>query len=122
MSEGGTIGWPGRLAVAIVREDPPRFFVAESDRVLNRVLALELVAETSATEIANLRTLDEIRRALLEERWADAFVLWLEVTGSVVDIYPDEPIWTDEYATRDRVALEMKVAPIFLDAGDARRG
>jgi hypothetical protein len=50
---------------------------------------------------------------LLEERWGDAVFLWMEATGSVVDAYPDEDVWTEERLDQDRASFEIRIAPIF---------
>ena len=119
MPDGSTLGWPGRVAVAILREDPPRVFVAKSDHALSRGLALHLVAGTAPQFIADRRALDSIREALLEERWSDALVAWIEATGAVLDVYPDEEVWSDEPSDPERVGLVIGVAPIFDDAPGA---
>jgi len=121
VTEEGTLGWPGRLAIAVLRDDPPRCLAAESDLVLGRVLALELVAATQPGDIEDPVLLDQIRAALTDERWADALVAWMAATGLVVDVYPDEEIWSDESMSRDRVSLEIHVSPIF-HAGGAKEG
>lgn len=42
---------PRSIAVAVVRDDPREVFVAEDQKVLNRVLALGLVARTPGKEL-----------------------------------------------------------------------
>jgi hypothetical protein len=60
-------------------------------------------------------SLETIREALLEERWADAVFAWMDATGEIVDAYPDEPVWSDQQLTSERTALELRMAPIFQD-------
>jgi len=105
----------GRIAFAVVHDDPPSVYVAEDADVLSRVLALELVARTQAREIANSARLERIRTALLEERWADALGEWIDETGHVVDAYPDETIWTEARLDLEHAALEIRMAPLFVD-------
>ena len=110
--------WPGRLAVAVVRGDPPDVFLASSVAVLGRLLALNLVARADPNDFRRQGTLTDVRAALLEERWADALVHWMEATGSVVDGYPDEVVWTDARLDSESTALELRVARVFGDADD----
>ena len=89
-------GWPGRVAVGIVRGDPPQVFLADSPTTLGRLLASRVVAASKASALADRNVADEIDKALREERWADSISLWMEATGEVVDAYPDEEIVTAE--------------------------
>lgn len=112
---GARAGWPGRVAVAIIRGDPPGVTVAESDEVLGRLLALQVVAQTDPAELKEAGSLEEIRSALLEERWADAVSGWIDSTGMVVDAYPDEMLWTDARVDAEAASFEIRLAPIFKD-------
>lgn len=114
-ASGSTIGWPGRVAVAVIRNDPPVAFLAESDAVIGRLLALRLVARTRPGELAASGLLGDIRDALLEERWGDAVAMWMRATAEVVDVYPDEEIVTDERLDHDTASMEIRLAPIFED-------
>ncbi len=107
--------WPGRLAVGVYRGDPPEVFLASSDAVLGRVLALKLVAPSDPAELRASGVLDEVRSALLEERWADAVVAWMDATGSTVDGYPDEDVWTDARLDSEFTALELRMTRVFRD-------
>ena len=106
--------WPGRVAVGIVRSDPPEVYLAEDEFVLSRVLALKVVATCSPASF-DPGTLERIRLALLEERWPDAVVEWIDAVGDPVDGYPDEEVWTEAQLDEDRVAMEIRVARIFDD-------
>lgn len=110
----GSAGWPGRAAVAIVRSDPPQVFLASNAEVLSRLVALTLVARLNPSDLAP-QVLEPIRAALLEERWADAVVLWMEATGEILDAYPDEEIWTEERLDADTASFEMRLSRIFED-------
>jgi hypothetical protein len=37
----------------------------------------------------------------------------MEATGTVVDAYPDEYVWTEERPDQDRASFEIRMAPIF---------
>jgi hypothetical protein len=101
-------------AWAVVRSEEPKIFLAQDPDVISRVLALNLVAQMPASEISSEKHLDEMRRALLEERWADALAAWIEETGTPVDVYPESPrVWTENDLDLEKATLEIKVAPLF---------
>lgn len=108
-----TGGWPGRVAVGVVRSDPPEVFVADSDATLSRVLALRLVAKTDPAMLDASGHLEVVRDALLEERWGDAVFLWMEATGEIVDAYPDELMWTEQALDADAASMEIRLARVF---------
>ncbi|MCU1358622.1 MAG: hypothetical protein JWM89_4040 [Acidimicrobiales bacterium] len=122
MPDSPNAGWPGRVAVAILRSDPPEVFVASDSEVLGRVLALRLVAKTAPEELP-VESVRSIRAALLAERWGDAVADWIDATGDVIDAYPDDDIWTDERLDSEAASFEIKLARIFEgDLPDARDG
>lgn len=108
-------GWPGRVAVGVVRGDPPEVYLADSDATLSRLLALRLVAQTPSEHLRASGHLETIREAMMEERWADAVLSWMEVTGEIVDAYPDELLWTERALDADGASMEIRMAPIFDD-------
>lgn len=112
MPDHAVSGWPGRLAVAVVRSDPPAVYLASDQDVLGRVLALRLVAQTRISEIS-AESAQAIRAALLDERWADAVAVWIEATGEIIDAYPDDDVWTDERLDVEQATFEIKLAPVF---------
>ncbi len=103
-------------AFAIAREEEPQVFLAESVDVLARVLALRLVAQLEAASVRSPSRLHEMRSALLEERWADALVAWIEETGIPVDVY-DEPltVWSEAALDADQASFEIRMAPLFAE-------
>ncbi|HEV2755068.1 MAG TPA: hypothetical protein VG318_04750 [Actinomycetota bacterium] len=109
---------PGRSsfvgAYAIVRSDPPQILLAEDADAISRALAIYVVAQLPAADVTSPARLREMREALLEERWADALVEWIEETGAVVDVY-DEPtkVWTTAELDLERASLEIRLAPLF---------
>lgn len=101
-------------AYAVVRGEEPTVFLAEDAGVLARLLALNLVAQLDATDVSSEARLDDMRRALLEERWADALLLWMDETSTIVDVYDECPrVWAQEDLEGDKAALEIRVAPLF---------
>ena len=105
----------GRVAYAVVRGEEPQVFVAENAAVLDRVLATELVARSAPGQLSHAGVLSAVRVALLEERWADALVAWMDAVDLVVDVYDDEPVWTEARLDADRASFEIRVAPLFSD-------
>ncbi len=56
-----------------------------------------------------------MREALLDERWGDALVEWMNETDTVVDAYPERGDLGSERLDLDRASLEIRVAPLFTD-------
>jgi hypothetical protein len=106
---------PSRIAYAVVHRDPPEVFFAEDEHVLSRVLALRLVAQLPANEVSSARRLDAMKEALLEERWADALVEWIDETDTAVDAYPSEEVWHEERLNLEQASMEIRVSPLFTD-------
>ena len=117
MPDESRAGWPGRVAVAIVRSDPPQVFLATDADVLSRVIALKVVARTDPAELS-AESLERIRAALLEEQWADAVVEWIQASGEAVDAYPDEDVWSESRLDAEVASLEIRLERIFVDPND----
>jgi hypothetical protein len=100
------------LAYAVVRGEVPRVFAAEDLDVLHRVLALKLVARTRGSDFG--LAADHVREALLEERWGDAVVAWINHTGVAVDVYGDLEVWTAEMLGDPELGgAELQFTPLF---------
>lgn len=104
------------LAYAVLHDDPPIVYAAEDVDVLQRVLALKVVAATSAAVIP-AGQLERLRQALLEERWGNAVTDWIEVTGIPIDVYSNElEVWTaDRLADPELAGIELQLTPLFSD-------
>ena len=101
-------------AYAVVRGEEPSVFLAEDATVLARTLAVSLVAQLPAADVSSVARLEAMRSALLEERWADALVLWMEETGTLVDVYDESPrVWAADDLAEEKASLEIRVAPLF---------
>ena len=104
-------------AYAIVRGEDPIVVLAEDARVLSRALALSLVAQLPSRRVSTTARLDEMRQALLEERWADALVTWMEETETAVDVYDEAPrVWTSAELDEEQASMEIRVSPLFSDS------
>jgi hypothetical protein len=109
-------GWPGRVAVAVVRGDPPEVYLAEDATVLSRVLAVRVVARLHPRD-ASPDVIERIREALLEERWGDAVGEWIALTDEPVDAYPDEVVVSADELDDDAASFAIRMAPIFEQGG-----
>jgi hypothetical protein len=73
-------------AYAIRRSDPEQPpLLADSQETLNKVIALRWIGEWAPPDEAAAAS---VRQAILEERWSDAVIGWMEAAGEVLDIYP----------------------------------
>ncbi len=98
------------VACAVVRDDPPRVFVAEDLATLNWVLACQLVAKTPGRDLpAGER--EALRQALREERWGDAVFAFIARTGIAVDVYESTELFTT--ADVEVGPLELQLTPLF---------
>jgi hypothetical protein len=100
------------IACAVVRDDPPRVFVAEDLETLNWVLACQLVATTPGRDLAPGERA-ALRQALREERWGDAVFAFIGRTGVAVDVYES----TELHLAADAAvgSLELQLTPLFTD-------
>ena len=103
------------VAYAVVRFDPPEVFLAEDIDVLQRLLAVELVADTAPAELSH-EGADELRQALLEERWADAVVTWMELSGVAVDVYTFLPVYGRDELPSELIGAQLQFKRLFRDA------
>jgi hypothetical protein len=101
-------------AYAVVRQPEPQVFLADDASVIARVLALNLVAQLPGPSVSSPARLAEMRAALLEERWADALVAWIEETEIPVDVY-SEPlrVWSEAELEVEQASMEIRMAPLF---------
>ena len=98
------------VACAVVRDDPPRVFVAEDLDTLHWVLACRVVAATPGRDLpAGER--DALRQALREERWGDAVFSYISRTGVAVDVYES----TELHAPADAAVapVELQLTPLY---------
>jgi hypothetical protein len=72
-------------AYAVRRGDPAEVLLADSEDTLSKVIALRWIAEWVPDDAAES---EAVRKAILDERWSDAVIGWMEATGEVLDIYP----------------------------------
>jgi hypothetical protein len=100
------------VACAVVRDDPPRVFVAENLATLNWVLACQLVATTPGRDLPPGER-EALRTALTEQRWGDAVFAFIARTGLAVDVYES----TDLYLAADAEVgpMELQLTPLFTE-------
>ena len=100
------------VACAVVRDDPPRVFVAEDLDTLNWVLANQLVAKTPGRDLPPGERA-ALRLALQEERWGDAVFAFIARTGIAVDVYESTEFHVAPEATIG--PLELQLTPLFAE-------
>src|SRR3984957_3218778 len=100
------------VACAVVRDDPPRIFVAEDLDTLNWVLACQLVAKTPGRDLPPGERA-ALRQAMREERWGDAVFAFIARTGTAVDVYES----TELHAAAEAAVgpLELQLTPLFAE-------
>lgn len=108
------------VAYAVVRDDPPTVYAAESIDVLQRLLALEVVARSVPTDL-DPSARQRMRKALLDERWADAVIEWIDTTGVAIDVYTHLHIYSDTDLPNDLIGAQLQFAPLYRD-GDSGGG
>jgi hypothetical protein len=100
------------VACAVIREDPPEVYVAEDMDTLNWVLALKVVARTGGSQLSpGVR--DNLRSALLEERWGDAVEQWIDHSQVAVDVYPSMELYG--HSDVAMAPIEMQFLALFED-------
>lgn len=102
------------FAYAVVHHDPPDVLAAEDLDVLHRVLALQLVARTPASDLGPGQA-ETLRTALVEERWGDAVAQWIDITGVAVDVHSDLRAWTSAELTAETTEFELQFTPLFAE-------
>ena len=100
------------VSYAVVRTDPPQVYLADDIETLQWVLALKVVARTRAATIS-APDADVIRSALRDERWADAVIEWIDVTGQPIDVYPSIEVHEARHVAMGPAELEF--TPLFRD-------
>lgn len=102
------------VAYAVVREEPPIVYAADSIDILQRLLALEVVARSVPTDLET-KARDRMRKALLDERWADAVIEWIDTTGIAVDVYTHLHVYSDDDLPSDLIGAQLQFAPLYRD-------
>ncbi len=100
------------VSYAIVHDDPPSVHIAEDIDVLHRALALDLVGRTKAERFGSDR--EDVRTALLEERWGDAVVAWIQHTDIAIDVYTDRVLTADDLPA-ELIGAQLQFSALFRD-------
>ncbi len=102
------------VAYAVVRDTPPTVYAADGIDVLQRLLALEVVARTPPSRLDEAgRT--RMQQALLDERWADAVVEWIDTTGVAIDVYTHLHVYSELELPNDLIGAQLQFSPLFRD-------
>ncbi len=103
------------VAYAVVRTDPPEVYLADDVDILQRLLALELVANTDPRTLSSDGASD-LRSALLDERWADAVVTWMDLADTPVDVYTFLPVFSRDELPSELIGAQLQFRRLFRDA------
>lgn len=106
------------VAYAVVAHDPPDVYMAENIEVLHRVLAVELVAQTAAEDLGQDGA-DRVRQALLDERWGDAVLEWMDLRGVAIDVYTYRHVYTGADLPPDLVGAQLQFTKLFRSSDGA---
>ena len=99
------------VAYAVVHTEPPSIFLADDIDVLHRVLALEVVARTDPAMLG--ADAGSICDALLEERWGDAVVAWIQALGAGIDVYDGKSIYTADALPAALLGAQLQFTRLF---------
>ncbi len=102
------------VAYAVVRDEPPTVYAAESIDILQRLLALEVVARSVPADL-DPKARERMRKALLDERWADAVVEWIDTTGVAIDVYTHLHVYADADLPSELIGAQLQFAPLYRD-------
>ncbi len=102
------------VAYAVVSDEPPTVYAAESIEILQRLLALEVVARSVPSGI-EVNARNRMREALLDERWADAVVEWIDATGTGIDVYTQLHVYSEDDLPSELIGAQLQFAPLFRD-------
>ena len=102
------------VAYAVTRGDPPEVYLASDVEVLERLLALEVVARLDASTIEPGEA-ETLRSALLAERWGEAVSDWISITGVAIDVYTHLHIYTGAELPSELIGAQLQFAPLFRD-------
>ena len=102
------------VAYAVVRDEPPTVYAADSIEVLQRLLALEVVARSVPNDL-EAKARERMRKALLDERWADAVVQWIDTTGTAIDVYTQMHVYSEDDLPSELIGAQLQFSPLFRD-------
>lgn len=107
-------------AWAVVKHDTPQIFLAENAQVISRLIALQVVAASDPTIFAP-HEIEAVQEHLLHERWADAVLMWMEATGTFIDVYEEHvPIWTEDTLDREVASMAIRTSRLFDGSADKK--
>ena len=84
-------------------------------RGVGLIAALELVADTDPALLTS-EGAEELRKALLDERWGDAVVTWMALSGVAVDVYTFLPVYGRDELPSELIGAQLQFKRLFRDA------
>ena len=101
------------VAYAVVRTSPAAIYVATDIDVLQRLIAVEVLARSDDRLLGDRA--DEIRQALLDERWGAAAAAWIDATGIGIDVYTNISVHDEDDLPAELVGAQLQFTPLFRD-------
>lgn len=106
-------------AWAVVKHDTPQIFLAENAQVISRLIALKVVA-ASDPGVFPSHLVDTVQDHLLHERWADAVLMWMEATGTLIDVYEEfVPVWNEQRLHSEVTSMAIRTSKLFENTQSA---
>ena len=106
-------------AWAVVKHDTPQIFLAENAQVISRLIALKVVAGSNPSTFKP-HLVEAVKEHLLHERWADAVLIWMEATDTLIDVYEEHvPIWTEDRLDSEVASMAIRTSKLFNETGPA---
>ena len=99
------------VAYAVVHSDPAAIYVASDIEVLQRVIALEVIARTDPRLLGG--SVEPIRFALMDERWAAAAAEWIAATGIGIDVYTNISVYDHDDLPQDLMGPQLQFSRLF---------
>jgi hypothetical protein len=99
------------VAYAVVHSEPAAIYLATDIEVLQRVIAVEVIARTDPRLLEGHA--QGIRESLLSERWGAAAAAWIEATGIGIDVYTNISVYEADDLPTDLVGAQLQFTPLF---------
>lgn len=98
-------------AYAVRLSDPDQPLLADSEQTLYRVMALQWISKWQPLPGQDP---EPVRQALLDERWEDAVLSWMDQTGETLNIFPHGlEIHEERDYPREEFGLRIQTTPLF---------
>ena len=98
---------------------PTRRVGCRNAQVISRLIALKVVAGSNPSTFKP-HLVEAVKEHLLHERWADAVLIWMEATDTLIDVYEEHvPIWTEDRLDSEVASMAIRTSKLFNETGPA---